>query len=82
MKGFALGPHIKTEACGISHMAYLYFDSGFKPHSTRDIKVGMKTVVNMPGGRTSQGIVKYVGKPANWLEDCDIIGVELDPGLG
>ena len=63
-------------------MAYFYFVSGFKPHSTRDIKVGMKIVVNRPEGRTSQGIVMYVGKPANWVGDYDLIGVELDPGQG
>ena len=63
-------------------MAYFFaIVSGktFKPQSIRDIKLGMKIEVNMAGGRTGRGIVKYVGRGA-WLGVK--IGVELDPGQG
>ena len=53
---------------------------GVKPQSFNYIKLGMEIEVNMPGGRTGGGIVKYVGT-AHPLWGI-VIGVELHPGQG
>ena len=78
---------LAASRAGISEMAYLFailsgktMKQGFKPQSFSDIELGMEIEVNMAGGRTGRGIVKYVGKTHPlW---GNVIGVELHPGQG